>query len=156
MRRTLVALSTLLLVACYPAQQDTEADVAAIRTLMAEYDAAVTAGDGAAVLPLYAEDVISMPPDEASSVGRAGMEENFAEMEEAFEANTFQLTSVVDEVEVAGDLAFARVTFDETITPTAGGDTELMHGNWLIIFKRQEDGSWKIWREMWSVFTPEM
>jgi hypothetical protein len=33
MRRTLVALSTLLLVACYPAQQDTEADVAAIRTL---------------------------------------------------------------------------------------------------------------------------
>jgi hypothetical protein len=34
----------MLLVACYPGQQDTEADVAAIRALMAEYDAAVTAG----------------------------------------------------------------------------------------------------------------
>lgn len=152
MRRSLVALCALLLVACYPVQQDTEADVAAIRALMADYDAGVNAGDAAAIIALYAEDVISMPPDEAGSVG---METNLEEMEEGFEANTIQLTSVVDEAEVAGDLAFARITYDETITPTAGGDTELMHGNWLVILKRQDDGSWKIWREMWSVFTPE-
>jgi len=152
MRRSLVALCTLLLAACYPVQQDTEADVAAIRALLADYDAAVNGGDAAAIVALYAEDVISMPPDEA---GRVGMEDNLGEMEEGFEANTIQLTSVVDEVEVAGDLAFMRITFDETITPTAGGDAEVMHGNWLVILKRQEDGSWKIWREMWSVFTPE-
>jgi len=152
MRRSLVALCTMLLAACYPVQQDTEADVAAVRALLADYDAAVNGGDAAAIFALYAEDAISMPPDEA---GRVGMEDNLAEMEEGFEANTIQLTSVVDEAEVAGDLAFARITFDESITPTAGGDPELMHGNWLLILKRQDDGSWKIWREMWSVFTPE-
>ena len=153
MRRSLVGLCTLLFVACVPvSQQDTEADVAAIRALLADYDAAVNGGDAAAIVALYAEDVISMPPDE---VGRVGMEANLGEMEEGFEANTIQLTSVVDEAEVAGDLAFMRVTYDETITPTAGGDAEQMHGNWLVILQRQADGSWKIWREMWSVFTPE-
>jgi uncharacterized protein (TIGR02246 family) len=152
MRRLVAGFCTLLLAACYPVQQDTEADVAAIRALLADYDAAVNAGDPAAIAALYADDVISMPPDAA---GRIGLETIVAAMEEGFGANTIQLTSVVDEVEVAGDLAYVRVTYDETITPTAGGDTELMHGNWLVILQRQEDGSWKIWREMWSVFTPE-
>ncbi len=152
MHRPLVALCTLLLVACVPAsQQDTEADADAIRALLAAFDAGVNTDDQAALVALYAEDVISMPPDAA---GRIGLETIVAAMEEGFGANTIQLTSVVDEVEVAGDLAYVRVTYDETITPTAGGDAEQMHGNWLVILRRQEDGSWKIWREMWSVFTP--
>jgi len=153
MRRSLVALCTLLLVACVPAsQQDTEADVAAIRALLADFAAGVNAGDVAALAEMYAEDVISMPPDAASSIG---LETVVAGMEEGFEANTFQMTTVVDEIEVAGDLAFTRITWDETIAPTAGGDAVLMHGNWLGILQRQADGSWKMWREMWSVFTPE-
>ena len=153
MRRSLVGLCTLLLVACAPVgQQDTESDAAAIRALLADWDALANAGDAAALVELYAEDVISMPPD---AVGRVGREAILASMEETFGADTLQITSVADEVDVAGDLAFMRVTYDETITPKAGGDTELMHGNWLVILQRQADGSWKIWREMWSVFTPE-
>ena len=153
MRRSLVGLCTLLLVACAPVgQQDTESDAAAIRALLADWDALANAGDAAALVELYAEDVISMPPD---AVGRVGREAILASMEETFGADTLQITSVADEVDVAGDLAFMRVTYDETITPKAGSDTELMHGNWLVILQRQADGSWKIWREMWSVFTPE-
>ena len=153
MRRSLVALCTLLLVACVPvSQQDTEADVDAIRALLAQYDALANAGDAAALAELYAEDVIHMPPDAASHVGRGAV---LAAMEEMFGANTLQLTSVADEIELAGDLAFVRITWDETIAPKAGGDTEQMHGNWLAILKRQADGSWKLWRDMWSVFSPE-
>ena len=152
MRRSLVALCTLLLVACAPVeQQDTEADVAAIRAVLAEWDAGVIAGDAAAVAELYAEDAIEMPPDAASRVGREGV---LAAMEELFGANTVQVTCVADEIEVAGDLAFMSVTWDEGITPKAGGDAVQMHGNWLVILKRQDDGSWKMWRDMWSVFAP--
>lgn len=151
MRCSFVGLCTLLLVACVPVgQQDTEAaDVAAIRALLAEYDALANAGDAAALAELYAEDVIHMPPDAASHVGRGAV---LAAMEEMFGANTLQLTSVADEIEVTGDLAFVRITWDETIAPKAGGDTEQMHGNWLVILKRQADGSWKLWRDMWSYF----
>ena len=149
MRRPFVGFCTLLLVACVPVQQDTEADADAIRALLAEYDALANAGDAAALAELYAEDVVHMPPDAASHIGREAL---LAAMEETFGANTLQLTSVADEIEVAGDLAFMRITWDESMTPKAGGDTEQMHGNWLVILKRQADGSWKIWRDMWSYF----
>ena len=153
MRRPLVGLCTLLLVACAPVeQQDTEAaDVAAIRAVLADFDALANAGDAAGIAELYAEDAIQMPPDAASRVGRGAI---LASMEETLGANTLQLTSVVDEIEVAGDLACVLITWDESIMPNAGGDTEQMHGNWLVIFKRQADGSWKMWRDMWSVFAP--
>lgn len=152
MRRPLVGLCTLLLVACAPVeQQDTEADIAAIRAVLADFDALANAGDAAGIAELYAEDAIQMPPDAASRIGREAI---LASMEETFGANTLQLTSVADEIEVAGDLAFMRITFDESITPKAGGDTEQMHGNWLVILKRQADGSWKMCRDMWSVFAP--
>ncbi|MEE8191371.1 MAG: SgcJ/EcaC family oxidoreductase [Gemmatimonadales bacterium] len=150
MRCSLVALCTLLLVACAPVgQQDTETDAAAIRAVLADFDALANAGNAAGIAELYAEDAIQMPPDAPSRVGRGAI---LASMEETFGANTLQLTSIADEIEVAGDLAFVRITWDEGITPKAGGDTEQMHGNWLVIFKRQADGSWKMWRDMWSVF----
>ena len=151
MRRSLVALCTLLLVACVPVQQETETDADAICAVLADFGALANAGDAAGIAELYAEDAIQMPPDAASRVGRGAI---LASMEETFGANTLQLTSIADEIEVAGDLAFVRITWDEGITPKAAGDTELMHGNWLVIFKRQADGSWKMWRDMWSVFTP--
>jgi uncharacterized protein (TIGR02246 family) len=152
MRRSLVALCTLLLVACVPvSQQDTEADADAIRAVLADFGALANAGDAAGIAELYAEDAIQMPPDAASRLGRGAI---LASMEETFGANTLQMTNVADEIEVAGDLAFMRITWDEAIVPKDGGDTVQMHGNWLVILKRQADGSWKIWRDMWSVFAP--
>ncbi len=129
----------------------TQADVEAIKTLLAEYDAAATAGNVDAVMALHADDAVSMPPD---APARTGKEEIRAAFVSFLEENTVQLTSQVDEVRVSGDLAFLRVAYDETVTPKAGGEPTQLHGKWLVILERQPDGSWKSWREMWSVYTP--
>ena len=93
MRRSVVGLCMLLLVGCAPMQQDTEADVAAIREVIAAFDAAVNAGDPAAVAALYAEGAVSMPPD---TVART-FDEGRPHREEGFELNTLQLASVAEE-----------------------------------------------------------
>jgi len=151
MRRSVVGLCMLLLAACVPVQQDTEADVAAIREVIAAYDAAVNAGDPAAITALYAEGAVSMPPDTVAF----SFEDGQPHMEEMFELNTFQLASVAEEIEVDGDLAYAHVWYEQNVTPTAGGETTAMQGNWVVILRRQDDGSWKMWREMWSYVPPE-
>jgi uncharacterized protein (TIGR02246 family) len=129
----------------------TQADVEAIKTLLAEYDAAAAAGNVDAVMALHADDAVSMPPDVPA---RTGKEEIRAALVAFLEENTVQLTSQVDEVRVSGDLAFLHVTYNETVTPKAGGEPTEYHGKWLVLLQRQPDGSWKWWREMWNNYTP--
>ncbi len=154
MRRPIFAISAILLAACAAEGQQataTQVDAEAIMMLLTEYDAAATAGNVDAVMALYADDAVSMPPD---APARTGKEEIRAAFVAVLEENTVQLTSQVDEVRVSGDLAFLRAAYDETVTPKAGGEPTQLHGKWLVILERQPDGSWKSWREMWSVYTP--
>ncbi len=155
MRRTpLFAIVTAMfmpLASCWQQATTTQADVDAIKTLLAGYDAAATAGNVDAYMALYADDAVSMPPDVPA---RTGKEEIRAAFVAFLEEHTVQLTSQVDEVRGSGDLAFLRVTYDETVTPKAGGEPTQLHGKWLVILERQPDSSWKWWREMWSSYTP--
>jgi ketosteroid isomerase-like protein len=137
MRRHIFAVSALFTAACtqpgeHQATTSEADDVTAIKTLLQEYRVAVNAGDldGKEMRPLY----------------RAAIEEN-----------TFQFTPQADEVRVSGDLAFMRITYNETVMPKVGGEPIALHGNWLVILERQPDGTWKWWREMWSIYPrPEM
>ena len=63
----------------------------------------------------------------------------------------FQFTARVDEIVVAGDLAVLRAFFEETLTLKAGGEPTELSGSWLMVLKKQADGSWKLWRNMWGV-----
>lgn len=148
MRRPIFAISAILLAACTTEGQQaatTQVDAEAIMMLLAEYDAAATAGNVDPVMALYADDAVSMPPD---APARTGKDEIRAAFVAVLEENTIQLTSQVDEVRVSGDLAFLRVAYDETVTPKAVGEPTQLHGKWLVILERQPDGSWKWWREM--------
>jgi uncharacterized protein (TIGR02246 family) len=151
MRTIALLLCTLLITGCYPQAGTTEADVEAITAVFAEFDAAVAAGDANRILALYADDVVSMPPTEVPRVGVATMR---AQMQEFIDQFNTELTSRVEEVEVSGDMAFALVSWEQTMTPKAEGDTTHEQGRWIVVFKRQPDGSWKCWREMWSTYEP--
>ena len=48
-------------------------DEAAIRSVMADYNAALNGGKTAAVLPLYADDGVFMPPYSQSAIGKEGV-----------------------------------------------------------------------------------
>ena len=54
----------------------------------------------------------------------------------------------------AGDLAYQRGTFTVAVTPKAGGETHNTSGNFLRIYRRQPDGSWRRVRDMFNSDRP--
>ena len=170
MHRMILPLMLLVAVACQPAERElsdtaiaedtsvgqfqpattTGPDVEAITAWLEQCTAAFNAGDPEGILALFSDDAVSMPPD-APPV-------SFGELRSLYELmfgeNTVQVTTQADEVVVAGDLAVMRASYEDTITPRGEGEPTEMSGTWLIVLRKQPDGSWKVWRDMWSVVPP--
>jgi uncharacterized protein (TIGR02246 family) len=151
MRIIPLILCTVLVAGCAQQPGSTEADVEAVTAAFVEYSAAAAAGDIDRMLAGYADDAISMPPDMPP---RAGIDAMRASMQEYVDLYTFELTTEVEEVQVAGDIAYALASWSEILTPKGEGEVTEMQGKWIVIFQRQPDGSWKNWREMWSTYEP--
>ena len=156
---TLISLA-LLVAACQPVaeQPDPAAeaarraeDVAAIKSLVDENIAAWNAGDAAAVAARCTNDAVLMPPNMPALIGKEAIQSG---TQLIFDQITFNLTGKVLEVEIAGDWAFARMTYAETLTRKASGEPTEDAGKWLTIVKRQSDGSWKTYRDIWNSDKP--
>jgi len=131
--------------------QDVEADIAAITELMNQATLACATGDVELYLSRFTEDVVAMPPGIPTEIGIAQLR---ASMEGLFGAYDLELPYTVQEVVVPGDWAFARSTFVFSLTPKEGGETATFIGKELDIFKRQADGSWKLYIECYNYDAP--
>jgi uncharacterized protein (TIGR02246 family) len=152
--RPFACLCALTITACTlpdPHATPTGPDVDAAKAWLADYTAAMNAGDLEAVLALYGNDATSMPPDEPAVSGLDALRTWYAPILEHY---SFDLTATVDEALVACDLAVLRSSYDSRITPKDGSESVTQHGSWLIVLREQDDGSWKLWRDMWSVIPP--
>ena len=125
-------------------------DVEAITAWLEQCTSAFAAGDYERALTLFSDDALLMPPnspplslDEARSIYQV-----------MFRENTMQLTGPAAEVVVSGDLAALRASYEQTNTPKGEGEPTSMSGPWLIVLRKQSDGSWKGWHNMWSVVPP--
>lgn len=154
MRRALLPPILLAAVACQRFERlatTTGPDCEAITELIQQVAATVNAGDVEGNLALYAEDWVDVPPD-----GRplSGMETLRPLYEALFTGNTMKLTLQIEEVVVAGNLAVVRATYDETVRPKSDGEPVDVSGAWLAVLREQPDGSWTLWRTMYSRFPP--
>lgn len=130
------------------AEPDTsEADAAAIESMIDEFIVAWNAGDVASLAGTYAEDAIQMPPEGPALEGRAAIIQSMEDFLSEFSATQ---TATMDEVSVHGDIAFARGTWNVRQTPEAGGAEEVRNGKWMEIYRRKADGSWEVWRWIWN------
>ena len=150
----------LIATACAPAPKQPDpaaeataqaADRAALEAIAKEYEAAFSAGDVEALVALHADDAIRMPPNAPPVVGKEAIQ---AAYQTTFDEFAAKITLSLEEVEVAGDWAFVRGTSPVTVTPKAGGEPLEDEGKYLSIRKRQPDGSWKIFRTIWSSNNP--
>jgi uncharacterized protein (TIGR02246 family) len=140
----------LFAVACQPPEPQvttTGPDVEAITAWLEQADAAFSAGDYERALSLFSEDAVFMPPGSPP----VSIEEVRSIYQVMFRDNTMQMASQAAEVVVSGDLAVVRASYEETITPTGEGEPTFMSGPWLIVLRKQSDGSWKGWHNIWSV-----
>ncbi len=66
----------------------------------------------------------------------------------AFERFNFDESWAPEETVVSGDLAYQRGTYIVNATPKTGGELSRTTGNFLRIYRRQENGSWFMVRDM--------
>ena len=139
---------TLLLAGCSPRRgADSQTVTAAVNAISTRYSSALNAGDLDSWLSLWTDDGIQLPPGEPPVVGKDQIRARNQGLLDEFTVN---LSSTSAEVGVAGDWAFDRGAYTATLTPKGGGRTIPIDGKYLTILKRQPDGSWKIYRDIFN------
>lgn len=132
------------LAGCSREQQKMSAASAA-EAIWKEYTESLNAGDLERWLDLWTEDGIQMPPDEPAI---AGLDSIRARNEAVLDKFTIDMGVTNEEVETAGDWAYARGTYTARLMPKDGGRPISIDGKYLTILARQPDGSWRIHRDI--------
>jgi uncharacterized protein (TIGR02246 family) len=147
-------LVALALVACAPATEEvvveepdtTEADIAAIREVVATYHDTMEAEDLDAHMATYADDCELHANGEPVAVGKEEIRRvgarNFRQFDWDFEFSS-------EEVDAVGDLGY-YLGINTVTQPDEDGETRTYHGSTMVILRRQADGAWKITRYMWN------
>ena len=153
---TFLCAAVLILTACNTAPARSvsvgkKADLAAISAFNAKYLKAINEGDLKALSALTDDDHIMIGPNGTPTVGKAA---NDAANERGFSQFNIDEQWMPEETVVDGDLAYQRGTFIVIAAPKTGAATRTAHGNFLRIYRRQADGSWRMTRDMFNSDAP--
>jgi len=146
-RLTCAGLALLLAAACVrPAPKLTvasAADSAAVTRTFATFDSCARTGAVDVFMSHMTDDVVLLAPEAPAVVGKAAVSEYYTKL---FGAMEFDVRHTSVETFVLGDLVLTRGNASGTATPRAGGPAMPVSNKYLIVFRRQEDGSLKGWR----------
>jgi uncharacterized protein (TIGR02246 family) len=124
----------------------------AVAEVLAKYQDALNNSDTNAVMRLYADDGVFMPPYSQSAVGAAAVRQAYdAVFKEIKLSVKFKVAEVV---EMAPNWVFARTNSAGTTTINATGAKSAEANQELFIFGKGGDGSWKIARYSFSSINP--
>ena len=118
-------------------------DEQAIRAVHTSWIDAVNAGDLARLLSLMADDVVFLNPGRAP-FGRDGFPAGFTA---GHQQSLIHCVSDLEEIVVAGEVAYTMCRDSLSVTPRAGGDTKRLAGNRITIYRKQPDGRWLLARD---------
>jgi uncharacterized protein (TIGR02246 family) len=126
----------------------------AVAEVLAAYNAALNSSDTDAVMPLYTDDGVFMPPYSQSAVGREAVRRAY---DDVFAA--IQLTvkfNIVEIVEMSPDWVFARTNSAGSTLTHATGETSAEGNQELFIFRKDRDGKFRIARYSFSTTNPRV
>lgn len=115
-----------------------------------KFAAAYNSHDAAGVAAIYTEDATTLPPYRKMVQGRAAIHK--ANQDE-FDSGLKDLQLSTVSLEVHGDFAYEIGKYTITLPPQ---DNKVMKdtGKYLAIWKKQADGSWKIYMDTWNSSLP--
>ena len=119
--------------------------------LEVRYSAAINASDVDEIEDLFADDSILMLPDRLAVTGRDVIVAHQREFSRSIKAS---IKSVVVEVEVLESIVYVRGAFNYGIGPKMGGDTVVMRGKYLNLYKCDVMKQWRIWRSIYNIDHP--
>jgi ketosteroid isomerase-like protein len=127
-----------------------DADKVAIEAQEQFFAKQMAAGDVAGVMKsYYAPDAVVLAPNAPAITGAAAIEAMFKSM-----GAVGSMTMTTDEVAGMGDLAYVRGRYAMTFTPAGMTAAISDSGKYLEVFKKQADGTWKNYRDMFSSDVP--
>jgi uncharacterized protein (TIGR02246 family) len=128
-----------------------EAEVG-IKDTMAAYNAALNGGQTAAVLPLYTEDGVFMPPYSESALGKEAVKKAY---DKVFGELKFHVKFTIAElVLMAPTWAYVRTNSAGTTDHHSTGETTAEANQELFVFAKGGDGKWRIARYSFSPTSP--
>jgi len=140
MKRYIMILASLLAIGCQQTATDMRVeDEQAIRDAEdVQMLEAAKAKDVERVLSFYADEALNFPPNAPLISGKEEVRAFWSELVENPNL-TWQTTKV--EVSRSSDLAYSFGTYGLT-TSSAEGEPLDDHGKWVVVWKKQPDGTW--------------
>jgi uncharacterized protein (TIGR02246 family) len=117
-----------------------------IRNATKMFAEAYNRGDMAAAVEFYTNDAKFLPPNMQIVNGKQAIKE-FFEAGKAMGLRRLDFETI--EVGYDGNLAYERGAINITIEPE-GGQAMVDKGKYLVLMKRQADGSWKVAVDIWN------
>jgi len=130
------------------AQEEEGKIKAAVEDRYKEWLAAANKKDVAAMIDLYDENAVLMPKSEEPVLGKAAIGEYYKKLFANPDFVPFTLNSNWNSFHVAGDVAIATSVFEGDVT--RNGKQIHFRGKNLLVWKKEADGSWKIFRYMFD------
>lgn len=103
------------------------------------------------ILKFYAADASFLQPNGDRLAGSAAIRSLFQTIMATFNSD---LTLHSRNLDVSGDLAYDSGDFEESLTTISTGAKINSKGSYVIIYKRQADGSWRIVQHVWTGIPP--
>jgi ketosteroid isomerase-like protein len=140
MKKMLVAMMVLNLAGCsQPVKDDAESNRMEIINADKAFSAmSAEKGMREAFLAFAADDVIKPQDGDQPVVGKESLMHSF----EGAPAQDFVLTWTPLKADASGDLGYTFGNWERKFKTASGSDTTA-YGNYVSIWKRQADGSWK-------------
>ena len=142
MRRIAVALAALTIAACNGSVTGTGDPKAAIRVADERLQQAVAQGDLERIVSFYADDAVMLPTAEPIVAGKQAIR---AEWKHVLGIPGMENVSTLKHVDVSssGDMGYSRGTYTSRMAGPKG-EPLTEPGKWVSIWKRQNDGDWRI------------
>lgn len=154
----LTIVASLLLCACAAPQQSStsatprgaDAVRAQIEQATARFSETFNRGDAAALAAMYDTGAVVLAPNAPPMRGRQNIEALWAGARQ----QGFRTVSLVpNSIEVIGNHAIELGSYTLVIQPP--GQAEVTdRGKYMVVWKRQPDGSWKLYRDMFNTSMP--
>jgi len=119
-------------------------DEAAIRDLVAIWHSATAKGDVDTVLGLMAADVVFLVPGKEPMRGRGAFEQSLRGL---LKQHRIESSADIQEIEVAGNLAYCWTKLNVRVLPLAGGNAMAREGSTLSVLRKEAQGSWVMLRD---------
>jgi ketosteroid isomerase-like protein len=149
----LVAINTVLapMVSLTAAAAPQNATLVALAKIREAWDQDLRTKQLEPILKFYAPDAVFLQPTGDRITGSAALRTLFVNIMATFNSD---LTLHSQNLEASGDLAYDSGDFQESLTVVATGAKITSKGSYVLIFKRQPNGSWLIVQQVFTGTPP--